>query len=168
MPGVRMLYMQHAGQKNLAHATRQLARDIHDRVDTRLAHQGFGFRLCSRPGWGSAEQQLSAFLRERKGAAATTLRRDVFGNQALREEKLQIPAQRRPVLVVPTSQVGATGWTEFRDEHQQAELRGADAKRPQFLVIDRGQDPGDLPGSRNHAAPRDLAAHLTHPLALLL
>jgi hypothetical protein len=107
-------------------------------------------------------------LRERKGSAAPTFRGRVFGNQTLRNERRKIPCHRRPVLIVPASEVGATDWTEFRDEREQGELRGVNAKRPQFVVIDHGQDPGNLPGTRKHAVPGDLAAHFIHLFSLLI
>ncbi len=61
-------------------------------------------------------------------------------------------------MVIAPSEIGAADRAEFMHEHQQRELRGVDAERAQRLIVGRGQDARDLPGTRHHAVLENLGA----------
>src|SRR6185369_7939204 len=94
-------------------ASRQVSRDTHERVSSGLAQKGRCLMLCRRPAWSSGAQHLLALLCQRERPAATTLRRMLFGYPSLLDEGLKVPCQRRPILMVPSSEFGAIR----RDEH---------------------------------------------------
>lgn len=75
-------------------------------------------------------KQFLALLGEREGTTAAIISNEAFTNQALRNERLQVPRQCRPVMMISAPKIRAAQRSKFHDEYEQRELGGVDAERP--------------------------------------